>query len=470
MNTPIYHHLKKLITDQRIPFHMPGHKRKKNTVYGEAGKIDITEITGYDNLHHPEGIIRQSMDQLKQIYGSRESWYLVNGSTVGILASISAVCRPGDKILIQRNCHKAVYNAIRLLHLQSFYICPEENIEYDISMDMEEKEREEIRKILKREPDIKAIVVTSPTYEGIVTDIRKLKKVIQEENENIILIVDEAHGAHMIFDSYFPESAVKCGGDLVIQSAHKTLPSLTQSALLHLCTDKISPEKIQDMLSVYETSSPSYLLMMSAEYGVMYMHKKRKKVLEYVDNLKNFREQCGQLKHICLLDKKKLGCFDYDGGKLVFSVKNSNIEGKMLFHKLLEEYHIELEMENISYVVAMTSVMDETEDFEKLFQALKEIDNCMEKREKAVFHYPLTIPEKKAEIWECEEIKREKIILSEAAGRTVGSYIMLYPPGIPLLVPGEKIVKEMVENISYYLYNGYNVLGLENGMISVLCE
>lgn len=485
MNLPIYSHLQKLKEENRTPFHMPGHKRKTSGLFNDIEAMDITEIDGYDNLHNPKGIIRQSMDEMKKIYGTRESWYLVNGTTVGILASVSAICQPGDKIIIGRNCHKSVYNIIRLLHLRAFYLFPSENENYDILEDFGEKERKNLKEILEQNGDIKAVLITSPTYEGVVSDIEALKEILKPYN--IPLIVDEAHGAHFMFHEYFPESAVKCGADLVIQSTHKTLPSFTQTAVLHLCSDCIPSERIQEMLAIYETSSPSYLLMASAEYGIMYMHNYPEKVGEYVDNLKIFREKCGQLKHIHLLLEKDLACFDYDKGKLVFSVKNTEMDGKKLFQILLSEYNLELEMVTCSYGIAMTSVCDEKEDFDHLFDALYEIDSNLDKSErnkdflaeksveekekhrniKNTWNFSI---EKKLESWEALEREKEEITLTQAEGRICGDYILLYPPGIPLLIPGEKIVKEIVENLSFYLYNGYNVLGMKKDIISVLKE
>lgn len=467
MNLPIYSHLKKLKKEKRIPFHMPGHKRKSIGVFNGIENMDITEIEGYDNLHDPRGIIRQSMNEIKEIYGTKESWYLVNGTTVGILASVSAVCHPGDKIIIGRNCHKAVYNIVRLLQLHPFYCYPSENKKYDILEDIREEETNRIKEILKTNPDIKAVIITSPTYEGVVTDIASIKEILKPYH--VPLIVDEAHGAHMIFHDYFPKSAVECGADIVIQSTHKTLPSLTQTAVLHLCSDKISAQKIQEMLSIYETSSPSYLLMASAEYGMMFMHNHPEKIKEYVDNLIEFREKCVQFKNIHLLSEEDMNCFDYDKGKLVFSIKNTNIDGKQLFRKLLHEYQIELEMVTSSYGIAMTSVCDEKEDFDYLFRALYEIDLQLENKEiKQVSHTWNFASEKEMEAWEALDKESEKVFFQESEGRICASYILLYPPGIPLLVPGEKIVKEMVENLSYYLYNGYNVLGMERDKITVL--
>lgn len=534
MNTPIYTKLMQLKNEKRVPFHMPGHKRRGNGVFKEIENLDITEITDYDNLHHPEGIIRESMDKLKQIYGTRESWYLVNGSTVGILAAISACCEQGDGILIARNCHKSVYNAIRLLHLEAHYFYPDLSKKYDLIENISERQMEDIRNTLAINKNIRAVVLPSPTYEGVVMDIARLKKITEEYD--VILIVDEAHGAHFPFHEYFPESAIHCGGDIVIQSTHKTLPAMTQTALLHLCTDKITPEAISDMLSVYESSSPSYILMASAEYSAAFMKENVDEVQAYVDNLQNFREKCEQLHFIHLINKEDLCCQDYDRSKLVFSVKEAGWNGITLFEKLFHDYHIELEMADNFNCIAMTSVCDSREMYEQLFDALKEIDEeIAEQRagiaERAAWDDKYTLQEregltsrrkfvekrqdfqdsrrckfmeedqetrrwaawekdykcrqsesekknqqschwdsveKELESWQCRHLEKELLALDDAAGRIAGDYVMLYPPGIPLLVPGEKILKETVENLRYYIYNGYNVLGLSGDNMPVL--
>ena len=454
---------------------MPGHKRTDLGAFFGIEKMDITEITDYDNLHEPEGIIRESMDLVKDIFKTKESWYLVGGSTLGILAAISSVCTQGDKILIGRNCHKAVYNCIRLLQLETVYCYADISQEYDICADMKP---ETVKKKLKENPDIKAVVVTSPTYEGVVSNIEAVKEVIRPYH--IPLIVDEAHGAHFIFHEYFPKSATECGADLVIQSTHKTLPAFTQTAVLHLNSDLVSKEQVEEMLDIYETSSPSYLLMASAEYSLMYMKENKGQLAEYVDNLINFRRKCEQLKKIELLNQKKLDCFAYDNGKLVFSVKNAGINGKELFSLLYKKYNIELEMENLTYGIAMTSVCDSKENFDKLWEAISEIDQMCEENDSKEKTYDENkakfglmnisqngIP-KILEPWQCRGKEIENVGLKEAEGRISAKYVMIYPPGIPILVPGEKILKETVENVSQYLYNGYNVLGLSEEKLIVL--
>ncbi|MBR5046635.1 MAG: aminotransferase class I/II-fold pyridoxal phosphate-dependent enzyme, partial [Eubacterium sp.] len=479
-------------------FHMPGHKRRvffPDQLSDEELRcmgiqdiigMDITEIRDYDNLHHPEGMILESMEELRKIYQTRKTWYLVNGSTAGILASISAVCQPGDEIIIARNCHKSVYNAIRLLHLTPLYLYPEYSADYDMFLDIGEKQREEIRQLLEEHPHVRAVLITSPTYEGIVSDVSAIKEVLTEYR--VPLIVDEAHGAHFIFHDSFPKSAVECGADLVVQSVHKTLPCVTQTALLHLCSDLISEDRIQEMLSIYETSSPSYLLMASAEYGIAYTHNHPDKVQEYVDKLMDFRRKCAQLKHISLYMPEKESVHDYDIGKLVFLTRGTSISGKELFRRLLEDFHIECEMEAAHYCIAMTSINDTAETFDRLADAIFTIDHDF-----GSHIHPITSQDSAGEndddliktvssppeglfsrkprqckpVWEVLTGPKKKIALEDSPGRIVADYLYLYPPGIPVLVPGEKITKEIVANLKYYLYNGYNVPALSEGTVEV---
>lgn len=484
METNILNKLKKLNNENRIPFHMPGHKRKVNfsdehpenelITIQDIIAMDITEIQDYDNLHHPEGMILESMEELKKVYHTRKTWYLVNGSTVGILAAISAVCQPQDQIILARNCHKSVYHAVRLLHLNPLYIYPKYSEEYDMFLDMGEKQREELRNMVEEHPDVKAVVVTSPTYEGIVSHVAAIKSVL--EPYGIPLIVDEAHGAHFTFHSAFPDSAAGCGADLVIQSVHKTLPCVTQTALLHLCSDLVSADTIQEMLSVYETSSPSYLLLASAEYGVAYTQNHPEQMQEYVDKLRTFRKKCAKLQHISLFTPGEGQIYDYDMGKLVFLTKDSGITGGQLYQQLLERFHIECEMETPFYCLAMTSINDTAETFDRLEEAIFTIDGELDKKKKPSADEGIPIdkgllfsrkPRQCKPAWEVRSGQRKKVPLEDSVDKISGDYVYLYPPGIPVLVPGEKITKVIVANLIYYLYNGYNVPALSEGMIEI---
>ncbi len=484
MKGPICSKLREIGEKGLLPFHMPGHKRKACGLFPQAHGMDITEITDCDDLHDPRGIIRESMDLLREIYGSRESWYLVNGSTAGVLAAMSAVCQPGDRILLARNCHKSVYNGIRLLRLKPVYFCPLPDPDYEIAGSIDP---DQLGILLGRHPDIRAVILTSPTYEGVVSDIRGIREVMNQKlSREIPLIVDEAHGAHLQFHSYFPESAVSQGADLVVQSAHKTLASMTQTGLLHLCSDRISPDLVKDRLSIFQTSSPSYILMASAEYGVLTAYGNQEKVDRYAVRLENFRRQCRSLSRIQLVENDNDRFYNLDPGKLVFYAPG---KGRDLFDRLREDYQIEAEMAQKSYIVCMTSLMDEADDYDRLFGAVKEIDDLYkkeiaEKPGKSVPDWPRdenetpdscmipdknmimnrkspVIPERVYYSWECQEFAVERIPLAAGAGRIAARDIMIYPPGIPLITAGERFGKEIVEKLLYSLYNGYRAVGVE---------
>ena len=230
--------------------------------------IDITEIEGFDNLHHAEGILKESMRWAAGVYGADRTYYLVNGSSCGILSAIGAVMRPGETMLVSRNCHKSVYHGLILNSLKPEYVYPQIiedlGIQGGISPDDVEKQLEEC-------PEIRGVLIVSPTYDGVVSDISKIAEIVHRHN--IPLIVDEAHGAHFPFgNGCFPKSALSCGADLVIQSLHKTLPSLTQTAVLHLKGNRVSRERLERCLQMYQSSSPSYVASDAAQRFYDYFH------------------------------------------------------------------------------------------------------------------------------------------------------------------------------------------------------
>ncbi|HPB17928.1 MAG TPA: aminotransferase class V-fold PLP-dependent enzyme, partial [Clostridia bacterium] len=251
----IFHKLRQPALQKSIPFHMPGHKRnmKCSAHLNKLGiRYDITEIPGYDNLHDPKDIIYDAMKKAEMLWNSKYSFFLVNGSTCGILAAISSLADPGDKIIVARNSHKSVYNAIELLDLQPVFlnlpICAELSIPGSINPEI-------VYNAISANPDAKMVFLTSPTYEGVISDIQSICDI--SHKMNIPVVVDEAHGAHLKLNEYFNNSAVSSSADIVIQSLHKTLPSLTQTAIAHICTNTVDRDKFQRYLSVFQTSSPS---------------------------------------------------------------------------------------------------------------------------------------------------------------------------------------------------------------------
>lgn len=460
MNKPIYDKLNSSYLDNVYPWHMPGHKRKIDVFKNNIYRVDITEIDGYDNLHHPEGIIKDSMEMATKMYNTKESIYLVNGSTCGNLASISSTCNINDKILMARNCHKSVYNAVRLLGLNPVYVYPEYRDEIQMLGGIDS---DKIKSLLEENSDIKVVFLTSPTYEGVVLDITKIAKVIH--SKNAILIVDEAHGAHFRYSDYFPRSAVEEGADIVIQSLHKTLPSMTQTAILHICSDRVDKERIKDYLSIYESSSPSYVMMASIDYCLGYLREDGQKLFkEYTNNLNYFRSEFNKLDKIQLIGLNNFApcnVKDYDRGKLVFSTVGTNYTGEMLYEELLEEYKLQMEMSASSYVIAMTSIMDTKDDYLRLLDALCDINNKMtvnNVQTQELFDNKDVVTVLKPSV-ACGK-KRNKVIFEESKEKICGEYIYVYPPGIPIIVPGEQISENIINTIKKYIELGLNIKGI----------
>lgn len=470
------------------PFHMPGHKRQEfcagqkasdgmKNVFHQIHKMDITEIDGFDNLHHPEGIIKKLMEEMQAFYHTKQTYLLVNGSTVGILGSISACTDIGDSILIARNCHKSVLNACFLRNLDVHYIVPEIIEKCGIYGGISP---ENVDNLLKKNASIRAVVIVSPTYEGIVSDVEAIAQIVHAYN--IPLIVDEAHGAHFSFvsaSSLFPKSAIQCGADVVIQSIHKTLPAMTQTALLHLNSERISSSVLERYLSIYQTSSPSYILMASASQCFHFMKSDGiKKMEEYEEKIVFLREKLRNLKFIEILDKNLVGkyaVFDYDIGKLVFVTRRMNCSGNQLMDRLREDYHLELEMSSVEYAIAMTSVMDKEEEYNRLLKALQEIEcryfceRGTEEKGWSLVNFLQRIPLQKMSSAEAVSKKGIYREYKDCLGCISKETLYVYPPGQAFLVAGEVIDKEALDQIAWYQKNGFEISGLsECGNIFVV--
>ncbi len=504
------------------PFHMPGHKRrdisgwnggsqKKNEGFPNPYSIDITEIDGFDNLLHPEGILKHSMEDAAEIYGSDHSYYIVNGSTSGILSAICGCTKHGGKILMARNCHKAAYHGAILHHLDVEYLYPEYLESYGINGGIP---AEDVRKALEKDGNkkIQAVLIVSPTYEGIVSNVQAIADVVHEFE--IPLIVDEAHGAHLPFASMkttneaveesnrkFPYSALECGADVVIQSLHKTLPSLTQTAILHIKSDLVKRRNIERYLGMFQSSSPSYLFMAAMEQCVQFMNEEGREEMErYEMRLHLFYDRLKDLKVLSILNHdvcKEESVFDWDMSKVVVSTKKAvtfanktsdedenedvaRFGGEALGNLLREKYHLEMEMTAPEHVIAMTSLMDTEEGLQRLSEALLEIDEMLcEEILQTVFHEQLGTDKKKLyekdsllaklpkavqamKLAEAVDEKGQRITFSDSLNMISQEFVYLYPPGIPILAPGEKITKEILDRIAWYQTMGLSVQGLSD--------
>lgn len=438
-------------------FHMPGHKRninfmKEKLPYG----IDITEIEGFDDLHHCEGILKEAQQRAASVYGAEETHFLVNGSTVGILSALAGCTSRGDKVLIARNCHKSVYHAVEMFGLRPVYVYPKKT-ETEGNVLSGRILETDIVEILKKHTDIRGVMIVSPSYDGVVSDIEKIADIVHKSG--IPLIVDEAHGAHFGFHDYFPENANRLGADIVIHSVHKTLPSLTQTALLHMNGNRVNRGKVRHYLHMLQSSSPSYVLMAGIDACIHMLETRCNEVFEhYVENLKILRSNLEALEHLKICDT-----FQYDKSKVVISTEGTSISSRELSRRLLDEYHLQMEMTAGNYILAMTSIADTEEGFRRLESALMEIDKqaetCQDSKKMRI-----QLPESEQILLPCEcadisENKWKAFPFEECTGMVSIEYAYLYPPGSPIVVPGERITQNIVDILCQYRDMGFSIEG-----------
>ncbi|MCM1268674.1 MAG: hypothetical protein NC302_12295 [Bacteroidales bacterium] len=484
-NRSLYQMLREYSAGDVYPCHMPGHKR--NPAGGEMAAyfdIDITEIEGFDDLHHAAGILKEAQERANRLYGAEETFFLVNGSTGGILAAVMAAVLPGGEILIARNCHRAVYHAALMQDLKVHYCMPQPIEAYDICGGVSAAE---IGVILDDNPQIEAVVITSPTYEGILSDVAGIAAAVHERGK--ILIVDEAHGAHLgllaeenaLRDGFDAEKgAVAAGADLVIHSLHKTLPSMTQTALLHVNGSRVDRDRLRSYLAMVQSSSPSYVLMASIDACVRFLEKEGKERFAFFgEQRKKFDKKTQNLRHLHI--GKMTGVSDHasvgwDIGKILISVKDADMTGKQLADLLRETWHIELEMAAASYGLAIMTLMDTAQGWQRLADALCEIDDRIEKERggapmRRMPGNAAALPEAIMTLAQAFHSGHEEVPLSDAAGRISADFICLYPPGIPLAAPGERLTQTLLHDIAASTQKGLTVQGLSSaGKISVVVE
>lgn len=452
----LYDKLMNYAEQDYIPFHMPGHKRNPEKFgMNEVMHFDITEIEGFDDYHYPEGIIKEIEKKAAEIYDTKESLYLVNGSSCGILAAVSAACHRDGKIIIARNSHKSVYNSVSINHLMPYYIYPEV-CEFGIMGDIK---TEQVEQALK-ETGAHVVLITSPTYEGVVSDIEGIARICHENNA--VLIVDEAHGAHFTFHPDSPKSAMECGADVVIESIHKTLPCYTQTAILHVCSERIDLAKIKKYCSFYQTSSPSYLFLAGINQCIDYMVSDTgiKENHIYLEQVKILRNKLQSLRNIKLFPGNG---FDYDVSKIVLCCRGL---GSFLYEELLKKYHIQTEMAADDYVIAMTSIGDKAEWYDILYNALTEIDSKIQNRTENVNMdglYDIIKADIRMIPSEALMAEGELVDINHCTGRIAQETLYAYPPGIPLVYPGELLTEQVISQIGDKRKAGIKIKGFTDG-------
>lgn len=470
MKNTIINQLREIVETDLTSFHVPGHKLGK--IYDKLGysdivkdiyKMDTTEIPGTDNLHSPEEIIKLSQERASRVFQSENTYYLVNGSTCGIQGAIMALCNPKDKIIVNRDCHQSVINACILGDIEPIYIVPkidtDTNIQEGVCV-------EDVISIIDENIDAKILLVTYPTYYGRVFDLKKVCDYAHEKD--MIVIVDEAHGAHLGLSDKLPKTALEQGADLVIQSTHKTLPAFTQASMIHTKGDRVDNKKVQSMLRIIESSSPSYLLMSSLELAVDIYETKGEMLMEnLLDNIEKFKSKIGQNSVIEISN-------DDDKTKIFVSFKKLGITGYKLEDILRKSYNIQVELANYYGVLLICTIGNELVDFDKLADALLDIEKTYKKIEDIQrLEYPIEIPQKALNPREAFYKNKKSVKIDESIGKICGEYVIPYPPGVSLLSPGEIITKEVIDYVILCHEKGMNISGIKDSnleFIEVICE
>lgn len=434
-----------------LPFHMPGHQRQALHSPALPWALDITEIQDFDDLHDPGGILAESMGRAARLWGAKGSRYLVNGSTGGILAALHAALPPGGQILVARNCHKAVYHGLELLNLTPVFLQPPLDPDFGVAGALPV---ETVAAALEAHPGIQALILPSPTYEGVLSDVAGLCRLCH--SRGVAVLVDEAHGAHLGFPP-FPTGAVDAGADVVLQSLHKTLPSLTQTAILHWQGTLVDPDRLARSLGVFQTSSPSYPLLASMDGCVRLLEGEKDTLFPgWARRLADLDEKIGGLKSLRVLchGRDRLEnhplFFGFDPSKLVISTRGTDRTGPALMGQLRRDFHLELEMAAADYATAMTGLGTTVESLNALADALLSIDATLSTAPAASVPAPPAIPRRVLPAGEALNRPTQALPLNRAGGRVAAEYLWAYPPGIPLVVPGEEVGEELAPLCARY--------------------
>lgn len=463
MRNPLYDALCQTLGSYTISFHTPGHKYKAMHDLSLM-RIDTTEIDGTDHLHYAEGILKEAQERAAVAYGSRKAFFLINGTTVGIHAMIRTAVGPGKKLVIQRDAHKSVFNACALYNIPIHVLEPQYNQQLGIPKGIS---LTALEALLRKDKTIAAVLLTSPNYYGLNLDLRQAAKVCHANG--VLLLVDEAHGAHFAFSALLPDPAVCSGADMVCQSTHKTLPAMTQCAMLHVCSDRVQEDKLAQHLEAMQSSSPSYVLMNAIDYAIHFASLHGDRLVEAL---------CRQLAVSRKSLKRQIGLKDYqrtfkqwhpDPLRWIIPSEPFNMTGYALEKRLREHYGIQMELSSQHFVLAIITMLNSQSEIEALENALVKIametgtkthDSTV--KIKSMGHYKPVIT-----LQQAFDAEGESIALKDACGRVLQTALVPYPPGVPLVLPGERLTLEHLHHLEN-IRNNQSISGLEKDNIRVI--
>ncbi|MDD7793992.1 aminotransferase class I/II-fold pyridoxal phosphate-dependent enzyme [Clostridium sp. 'White wine YQ'] len=468
--TPLFNALMEYVNNDTIPFHVPGHKKGvgiedsfKEFIGENAFKIDVTVFKQVDSLHHPTGAIKKAQELAADAYGSEATFFSIHGTSGAIQAMILSVVGDGDKILIPRNVHKSVTSGIILSGATPIFMTPELDRKLGVAHGVTP---ETVEASLKEHPDAKAVLIINPTYYGVSTDIKKICEIVH--SHGIPLIVDEAHGPHLKFNEKLPMSALEAGADICAQSTHKIIGALTQGSLLHVNSKYVSPKRVHQVLNLLHTTSPSYILMASLDCSRKQIALEGKELLDKTIELANYtRNEVNKIQGLYCFGSEILGnpgIFALDPTKLTINCRELGITGYELDRILATKYHIQVELSDLYNVLAVGSFGDTKENLDALISALREISHeHIEKNNiKPDFLDIPEIPEMKVNPRVAFNANKKSLLMENSIGEISGEFLMAYPPGIPVLCPGEIITPEIVNYVKDLKRAGLYVQGTED--------
>ncbi|NFH67867.1 aminotransferase class I/II-fold pyridoxal phosphate-dependent enzyme [Clostridium botulinum] len=465
---PLLNELIKYHKEKNLLLSMPGNKAGLGFLRDEIGNefaeklgfLDITEVDHLDNLHCPEGVIKEAQELLSKTYNSKKAYFLVNGSSCGNLASIFDAFDEGDEVIVERNCHKSIYNALILRKLKVRYIEPIVDTEKDIFLP---PNKENIYKVVDNCNNPKGIILTYPNYFGITYDIEEIIKDLKKRNLNII--IDAAHGAHFGQSDKLPKDIYYLA-DYVVLSAHKTLPALTQGAYLLVNKDS---ENIEFYLKTFMSTSPSYLIMASLDYSRHYLDEYGvNDYKELICKCEIWKDKINSLNKVHILSKEDLKYgYDIDVTRYVIILQGGYSGHKFLDY--LRENKIQAEMSFSRGVVLILSPFNLDADFKHIYNVMEQLELNLLKNDKNInAKYYSVVPNKKLEPYEVFKLKGTHCKVKASEGKISKNMIIPYPPGIPLVCPGEVISSEAINIIEDYILNKKSIIGVENNIIEVV--
>ncbi len=463
---PIYEALQKFREMRIVPFDVPGHKHGKGNpelteFLGEqCVSIDVNSMKPLDNLCHPVSVIREAEELAADAFGASHAFLMVGGTTSSVQSMVLSSCKRGDKIILPRNVHRSVINALVLCGAIPVYVNPEVDRNLGISLGMQ---REQVAKAIEQNPDAVAVFVNNPTYYGVCSDLKAI--VDMAHKAGMLCLVDEAHGTHFYFGENMPITAMKAGADMASVSMHKSGGSLTQSSLL-LTGKNVNPGHVRQIINLTQTTSGSYLLMSSLDISRRNLVMRGKEVFAKVVKMAEYaREEINAIGGYYAFGKELINgnsIFDFDPTKLSVHTRDIGLAGIEVYDILRDEYDIQIEFGEIGNILAYLSIGDREQEIERLVSALAEIRRRYQRDSSGLLSQEYLDPEVVISPQEAFYAKKRSLPLGESEGLVCSEFVMCYPPGIPILAPGERITKEILDYIEYAKIKGCSMTGPED--------